>query len=112
MILKDMKYFISFIGFLLISLTAFADSPYSLLRGGWNVLYEGYEDVEECTPDEEPMQMGMFLVKCDGYEYPYHYGDVILFGRSFTYEGNVLYAFKLCLGEDDDDCMDVDVYKR
>ena len=106
-----MKYFISIIGFLLISSSAFADSPYSLLRGGWDVLYEGYESVEECTPDEEPMRMGMYLVKCDGYEYPYHYGDVILFGKSFLYEGNILNWYKLCLVEDDDYCIDVDVYE-
>ena len=92
--------------------TAFADSAFSLLRNGWTILYEGYESVEECTPDEEPMRMGRYLVKCDGYEYPYHYGDVILFGRQITYEGNTLTLFRLCLGESDDDCMNVDVYRR
>ena len=62
-----MIYFISIIGFLLSSASAFADSPYSLLRGGWDVLYEGYESVTVCTPDKERWQIGRYLVKCDGY---------------------------------------------
>ena len=97
---------------LLISSTSFADSPYSLLRSGWDVLYEGYEAVKKCTPEEAPMQMGRYLVKCDGYEYPYHYGDVILFWKLLSYEGRVYKLYKLCLGEGDDECMDVEVYER
>ena len=90
----------------------YAETSKSLVRGGYTLLYEGYAEVEECEP-EKPIVVGNYIVRCNSYSYPYHYGNVLLFARSFNYKGRNLLIGYLCLDEDDDDCESLEgIYQR
>ena len=107
-----MKHIYTFLCLFLLSGVASAETPFSLLRAGYDILYEGYGVVEECVP-EKPIVLGSYIVVCSSYSYPYHYGEVFLFSKYLTYEGRNYLIGYLCLGEDDDDCEDLDrIYRR
>jgi len=91
---------------------SYAETPFSLMRGGYSLIYEGYAVVKKCVPNE-PFKVGPYIVKCNSYSYPYHYGNVLLFARSFAYEGRKILLGYLCLDEDDDDCESLlGIYRR
>lgn len=87
----------------LVSSPAAAETPFSLLRSGYQILWEGYGQVLTCAPDA-PIKLGPYIVVCDSYSYPYHYGDVLLFARSFEYKRKSVLIGYICKGEDDSDC--------
>ena len=89
---------------------AHAETPFSLSRSGYSLIYEGYAVVKTCAPSE-PIVVGPYIVICNSYSYPYHYGNVFLFARSVVYEGrNLIYGF-LCLDEEDE-CESVQSISR
>ena len=101
-----MKKVIAVVLALMLSGIASAETPFSLLRSGYDILYEGYGVVEKCVPDE-PIVLGSYIVVCSSYSYPYYYGEVFLFSKDLSYEGVNFLVGYLCLGEDDDDCEDL-----
>ena len=95
-----------------LAMPASAETPFSLCRAGYEIIYEGYEEWEGCDYDE-PRAIGPYIIICDSYSYSYYYGEVILFASVFTYEGQQHVSAYLCQGETDDDCDDVNiVHKR
>lgn len=90
----------------------YAETPFSLMRGGYSLIYEGYAVVITCTPND-PIEVGPYIVKCNSYSYPYHYGNVLLFAQSVNYKGGRILIGYLCLDEDDDDCESLQgIYRR
>lgn len=65
---------------------------------------EGIRSDQTCVHGRDRYQLGPFIFVCDQYtyEYPYHYGEVIIVATEFEYRGERHMIAKLCLGEDGD----------
>ena len=78
--------------------SAFAADQERLERRGYQVLWHGYASFETCVHGQDRYQMGNLVFICDQhtYDYPYHYGNVVLMGQR-----GASGAF-ICMGEGDD----------
>ena len=91
-----------------------ADNPYNMLKYGWQIFYQShYESITTCSRDEG-FELGSYLILCEGSEYPYHYGEILLLTRALRLDnGKQFSTYSLCLMDDDDtECIDVNVYER
>lgn len=84
---------------------------YDLVRRGYQVVYEdAYAEIEECEPDK-PVIVGQYIFICNGYNYSYHNGEVMILGKQFVYEGKRIFDTFLCL-DGKDECFDGQLIKK
>lgn len=91
---------------------AAAETPSDLWEQGYNVTWKSsYESVEECTPEDAVVLSDEIIFICDGYEYVYHYGKVLIASKTFTYQGRSFTSSYLCM-EDEDECLEGKVIRK
>lgn len=88
-----------------------AETLHDMISRQEDILYQGYASITTCVNEEDAYKLGPYLFVCDSssYEYPYHYGDVILFNSTFVYQGHSFSKAYLCL-EGEEECLEGEVY--
>lgn len=76
---------------------------------GYRQLWSGYTSIRTCVKGRDVYQLGPYMFSCSGYDYPYHYGDVVLLATVLTYGGQQVVVGRLCL-EGVDTCLDGEIY--
>lgn len=76
---------------------------------GYRQLWSGYTSIKTCVKGRDVYQLGPHMFACSGYDYPYHYGDVVLLATVLTYGGQKVVVGRLCL-EGADTCLDGEIY--
>ena len=97
-----------------LSSTVRAENPYNMLNYGWQIFYQShYERVRKCERNQG-FELGGYLIFCEGNEYPYHFGEVMLLTRGLKLDnGKHFSIYSLCLIDDDEsECFDVKVYEK
>lgn len=103
-----------FILIAVLSSAVMADNPYNMFKFGWRIFYQShYESITTCSRDEG-FELGSYLILCEGNEYPYHYGEVMLLTRGLKLDnGKSFSIYSLCLIDNDEsECFDVKVYEK
>jgi hypothetical protein len=59
----------------------------------------------------ELLHVGAYLVLCNDYSYPYHYGAAVLMAERWTAPNRSLSSYRLCL-EGSRSCLQVELLKR
>jgi hypothetical protein len=81
-----------------------------LFRQGYQlVATEPYLSFEGCEFDKA-IPIGVYVFKCQTYEYVYHYGKAEVLGRTFVVKGQSISSAYLCAGEEH--CMAGALYAR
>lgn len=76
---------------------------------GYRQLWSGYAAITTCVKGKNAYRLGPYIFACSGYDYPYHYGNVVLMGTVLTYAGRSIVIGRLCL-EGADTCLDGEIY--
>jgi hypothetical protein len=77
---------------------------------GRSVLVEvPYIAVTTCA--NEVLRVGPYLVLCNDFSYPYHYGGAILVAERWARQGETLAVYKLCL-KGSQPCIHVELLRR
>ena len=76
---------------------------------GYRQLWSGYTSIRTCVKGKDVYQLGPYIFACSGYDYSYHYGNVVLLGTALTYGGRSIVIGQLCL-EGTDTCLDGEIY--
>jgi hypothetical protein len=64
---------------------------------GYRELWSGYAAITTCRKGQDAYTLGPYVFVCSGYDYPYHYGEVVLSGAAYTVGGRTLVSGRLCL---------------
>jgi hypothetical protein len=90
-----------------------ADNLFQKQKAGYEVIWKGYAAITTCVNNQDHYDLGSYLFVCDKYtyEYPYHYGDVYLVTKSFSYNGAEFISSYICLNHEED-CIEGTIYKR
>ncbi len=86
-----------------ISTPAFSQYP------GYRQLWSGYATITTCVKGKDVYRLGPYIFACSGYDYSYHYGDVVLLGTALNYGGRSIIIGRLCL-EGANTCLDGEIY--
>ena len=89
------------------AIPAHAESEVDLWRQGYSAVWEsGAESIPDgCDYDKVIKLSGGYYFECSGYQYVYHYGEVRLMSKSFSYQGRTIESTYLCM-EGEDECLE------
>lgn len=97
---------------LLWALPVAAETASELWEQGYRITWKSsYESIEECTPDNAVVLSDEIVFICDSYEYVYHYGEVFIASKTFTYQGRSFTSSYLCM-EGEDECLEGKVIRQ
>lgn len=77
--------------------------------GSYRPIWSGYAAVTTCVSGKDAYALGPYVFTCSGYDYPYHYGDVVLLATTITYGGRSMALGRLCL-EGVEACLEGQIY--
>ena len=105
--------FCSVIAILIMVRPTVAESAFDLWRQDYQIIWSGYAKIDKCRNEEDVHNVGPYLFVCDAgtHEYPYHYGDTIIAGRSMNYNGKDYWITYVCM-EREDECLKGTLYRR
>ena len=72
-------------------------------------VWRGYASIATCIKGRDAYQLGPYIFACTGYDYLYHYGNVVLSAAHYVTGGRTFMVGKLCL-ERKDNCLQGEVY--
>jgi len=78
-------------------------------NSGYSELWSGYAAITTCRSGQDAYQLGRYVFVCSGYDYPYHYGDVVLLATLHNVNGRSLIFGRLCL-VGAETCLDGEVH--
>jgi len=71
---------------------------------GWEPIWEGVTTVLNCGPEIEPMQFGIYPLRCHKEDYyPNYNGHAVLLKGTYEFPKRFIYSYTLCLTSLGDD---------
>ena len=108
-----MKKLIIILSALLCSNQASARCAKDHMAIGWEPIWEGVTTVLSCGPEIEPMQFGIYPLRCHDEDYnPNYNGHAVLLKGTYENKKRFIYLYTLCLttlGDDYPDGLTVEI---